>query len=155
MRKIIIQAQNPLDLKEEDIHDYVEEVKKSFTQVEVHFDEGSRMPAGARGVTWWEVVRVFLTDIPNEVKGFVIGKLLELGYEWAKQRFKKNRENKRPKCIVIHGANRQEEGSMVLKSTRHKPTTAEEATKPEPIKRTRKSRKSKKISTKKKKSSKK
>jgi hypothetical protein len=138
MSEIIIQAQNPLDLKEEDLRDYVAEVRKNLPQIEVYFDEGEKMPAGARSVTWWEVVRVYLSDVPDEIKGFVIGKLLELSYDWAKQRFQKAKQNKRPKCVVIHDNDRQERGSMVLTSAKDEPVTVEEAMKPMPAKRARK-----------------
>jgi hypothetical protein len=146
MAAIKIEAQNPLDLEEQDFEDYVEAVKGELPEIEINSGEGQRMPAGARGVTWWEVLRVYISDIPDEVKGYVIGKLLDKAYDWAKLRFKKHPENKRPKCVVIHGADGKEEGSIVLESAEDKPTTTEEAMNPKPAKRTTKSTKSSKTS---------
>lgn len=137
MSKIVVWAQNPLDLKREDLRDYVKDIRKYLPETEVFLNQGERIPSGVRQVTWWEVVRVYL-DISDEIKGFVVGKLLELGYQWAKRRFKRLKKNRRPKCIVVHGQDGREAGSIVLKEPTQEPTTVAEAITPGSITQTRK-----------------
>lgn len=143
MRSLTIEPQNPLDLRPGDVAPLVADLRERLTDFNVELSPGTLMPAGARGVTWWEVVHVYLPEIAGDARGAVIAIILEAAYKWAQERFRRKREHgvdKRPKCVVIHRVDRVEETSVVLLSPRHKPKTAEEARLPARAARGKKTR---------------
>lgn len=133
MRTVTIEPQNPLDVRADDLAPLLADLRRQLTAFDVELAAGTAMPAGARGVTWWEVVHVYLPEIAADARGAVVAIVLEAAYRWARERFRRKREHgidKRPKCVVIHRADRSEETSMVLLGPHHKPKTTEEALNP-------------------------
>lgn len=134
---ISIEPANPLDVKPEELTSFVEELQAALPDYRVEGLAGEAMPRERRGVTWWEVVNVWLPDAGS---GYVLGKVLDAALGWAKARFRE-KKGRRPKCVVVRGPDGAELDSMVLRSPRHKPVTTEEATKPAPVRTRKKNRK--------------
>ena len=140
MIEITLEPQNPLDPKAEELADLAVDLQAAVPEYPVRVLRGKEMRPGARGVTWWEVVHVYLPTVTDDVRAYLVGKALEVGYNWAKRRFRRKRPagpDRRPKCLIVHSADGAEQGSMVLRSSRHKPVTTEEAVQPPKPKRNR------------------
>jgi hypothetical protein len=133
MRTLTIESQNPLNVRADDLAPLLADLRRQLSVYDVELAPGRAMPAGARGVTWWEVVHVYLPEIAADARGAVVAIVLEAAYRWARERFRRKRKpgiDKRPKCVVIHRADRSKETSMVLLSPHHKPKTTEDALSP-------------------------
>lgn len=127
MNRIEIEAQNPLDLREEELEGLVAEMRQSLPEYEIALKPKEPMPAGARGVTWWQVVHIYLPELGKGIHAYVLGKILEIAYKWARHRFRR-KKNIRPTCAIVHGDEGKEVGSMVLQSDWDKALTSQEAT---------------------------
>jgi hypothetical protein len=133
MNSITVEPQNPLALGPDDVADLVQELKAALPAYEVRQLSGKEMPRGARGVTFWDVIRVYLPEVGDDVRAFLIAAALGAGVRWAKRLLRKKTEygrHRRPKCLIVHSADGAEQGSMVLRSSRHKPVTKEAAVQP-------------------------
>jgi hypothetical protein len=132
MSEIRVEPQNPGDFRPGDIEDLVQELRAALPNYGVRPLPKDAMPAGMRGVTWWEIVHVYLPllpDIGDDVRAILVAKALEASYQWAKRRFKRKREgisSRRPQCVIVHSEDGAAAGSMVLHSSRHKPISIEE-----------------------------
>jgi hypothetical protein len=100
MPKIIISQGNPLSLRVEFIQSFLDDLNSEFKEkgIEVELNEVQQ----EYGFTFWEVLRVYLNDIPKELQDFVVLKILEHGTKWANKRFKKVWH--RPKSITVYGS---------------------------------------------------
>jgi hypothetical protein len=146
MADVVIEPQNPLQLRPEDLTDLEGELQSALPEYNVRLLGGKEMPRGARGVTFWEVVHLYLPAVTDAAHAYLVGKALEVGYNWAKRRFKRKRDrdlgpDRRPKCLIVHSADGTEAGSMVLLSTRHKPMTKEAAVEPRKPRKPKKGKK--------------
>jgi hypothetical protein len=83
---ISIEPANPLAMPPDQLTGFVQELQATLRDYRVDGLSGEAMPRGMRGVTWWEIVNVW---VPEGASGWVIGKVLEAGYHWAKDRFKR------------------------------------------------------------------
>jgi hypothetical protein len=145
---IRIEPANPSDVKPEELTGFVDELQVALPDHKVEGLPGHEMPRELRGVTFWQIVNVYL---PEAAGSWVVGKVLEAAYHWAKGFFKSRtatlgRRDSRPKYVRVLGADGKEVDSMVLKSVRHKPITVEEAHTPQhiPKRRRKKSKPAKK-----------
>jgi len=139
---ISIEPANPRDIPPDELSGFVEELQAALPDYRVEGLSGQAMPRELRGVTWWQIVNVYL---PETAGAWVVGKVLEAGYHWAKERFKRKLplgKDRRPKYVRVIGPDGAEVGTMVLKSVRHKPVTLEEANKPQPVPRRRRKKSS-------------
>jgi hypothetical protein len=142
MPAISIQPANPVAISPEELQPFASEVASLVpTGIDVHLLEGKQMAPGARAVTWWEVVRVSLSEIPDDVRGGVVAIILDRFLTWAKKRFGRKHEegpDRRPKCIVINTTDNAETITRVLRNPRGRLVTEEVATRPsKPRKRAR------------------
>ena len=158
MPVIHIEPQNPLDLRHEDLADFQSDLQQALPDLDVQLLTGTEMPRGARGVTWWEVVHVYLPDLANDARAAIVAIILERAYQWAKRRFRRKWEttghrDHRPKCVILHEASGAEITSVELQSGRHKPVTKEDAVTGSGRQKHRKKNRTKKSVKKKKKSS--
>lgn len=114
MPEILIEPQNPLDLTTEQLEDLAQSLRGIDASYDVRF--AYREQKGY-GVTWWEVLYIWLPWI-GVAAGAIAGekaveKIVELSIDWARRRFKKEGEQKRPKYVAILGPD-----GKVLKSVR-------------------------------------
>jgi hypothetical protein len=107
MKQIIIESQNPNDIQKDDLFDVAEKINKE-TEIVVTF--GSREQVGY-GVTWYEVLHVWLPDAGKVLLGTVLKELIF----WARDRMKKKSKT-RPKSINIYGPNGEVLKSVVIKN---------------------------------------
>jgi hypothetical protein len=114
MTDIIIESQNLLDLREEDIKSLAQALAACFPGY--RFGYAYYPPRdGMFGVTWWEVVRIWLPDIAESLKDKVVGALVALAVDWARRRFRRKDAPKRPKYVAIYGPNGQVITSVLVK----------------------------------------
>ncbi|HEV8505452.1 MAG TPA: hypothetical protein VGQ53_08635 [Chitinophagaceae bacterium] len=98
MPKIIVEQGNPLSLKVEYIQSFLDELKLELSSNGIDVELNETEFEGL-GVTWYEVLRVYLNDVPKELQDFVVFKILELGTKWANKRLKTVWN--RPKSISV------------------------------------------------------
>jgi hypothetical protein len=55
------------------------------------------------GVTWWEVVYIWLPALGGAVSTAFAKKVVEVAIDWARKRFKRRGAEKRPKYVGIYG----------------------------------------------------
>jgi len=97
MKQIIVEPQNPLDHRPEDLepllHDLAE-IGPDFEVLSAHaFDDESA------GVTFWEVLHVYLTWSP--IAGPVLQAMVTASVKFLRSRFQKYPT--RPKSLTIYG----------------------------------------------------
>ena len=124
MSTIVIKSSPSSLVKPEELNDYIRDIESSVGGIKVTTDEQDKSLPGMMGVTWWEIIRIYIQDIPAEVQGYVIGKILDASVKWAKRRFKKS--PLRPKAFIVLDENKSEAGTLILQSRRHKPRAIEE-----------------------------
>jgi hypothetical protein len=131
---ICIEPANPNDIRPDELSGFVDRLRVALPDYQVEGLAGNAMPREMRGVTWWQIVNVYL---PEAAGSWVVGKVLEAGYQWAKERFRRKipsgGRDRRPKYVRVMSTDGTEIDSMVLKSARHKPVTKEEASTPQPV----------------------
>jgi len=110
MAKIIVSQGNPLSLRVEYIQSFLDDLSLEFNEkgIEVELDEVEQQYA----VTFWEVIRVYLNDIPKELQDFVVLKILEHGTKWAYKRFKQVWY--RPKSITVYNSKNEKIGGKIF-----------------------------------------
>lgn len=86
MAQIIVEPQNPLSLKPEELTDFISELGAALPEMPVRVGEGPQMRG--YGVTWWEVVRVTLSELPVDLLAIAIERTLAVGVRWMKRQFK-------------------------------------------------------------------
>ena len=91
---IVIKHGNPSSLG---IESFLEEIDKELKDKGVTIEVD--VLASGLGVTFWEVLRIWVEDIPKELLDYVIGKLLDSWVRWAVRRFKSVPH--RPKTIKL------------------------------------------------------
>lgn len=131
MKVLIIEPQSPLQLRKEDLADFQSDLQSALPKLDVQLLCGTAMPPGSRGVTFWEVVHVYLPELARDARAAAVAIIVKKAYEWAKRRFKRKREitgkkDIRPKCVILHEASGDEITTVILRSARHKPVTREE-----------------------------
>lgn len=100
MPKILLEAQNPLDIPPADLEPLAQAIRDVGQGYEVQIAE----PVEQRGygVTWWEVVLIYIGSRGAEVVlTNVVNDLYKVAVGWARARFQK--EPGRPKYIAIRG----------------------------------------------------
>jgi hypothetical protein len=111
MTRIVIESQNKLDLPAEELQSLAADLRAYDPVGEVTIDERE---IKGYGVTWWEVVRIWLVD--PVVSGAAAGTAayaLNAGRNWACERFVK--VPKRPKYIGIYGPDGNVLKSILIK----------------------------------------
>lgn len=96
--QIIIEPRNPLDLSPDDLADFADSLRALNPAYDVRFAHREQR---GYGVTWWEVVNVWLPW--DSVTDAVVGAIVGLAVDWARRRFKRDPETQRGKYIVIYG----------------------------------------------------
>lgn len=141
MASITIEPRNPLDVKPADLESFYLAVREECpSNVNVELLRGTEMRPGRRGVTWWQLVLVQLNEIPEDIRGAIIGIVLDRFWTWARERFKRTREagfgaDRRPKHITIQAG----DGTVVIERVaRHGARRLADPKASEPVQQTRK-----------------
>ena len=114
MPQILIEPQNPLDLTIVQLEDLAQSIREIDPSYDVRF--AYRKQKGY-GVTWWEVLYIWLPWIGTAVGAIAVEKavekIIDLSIDWFRRRFNKEGKWKRPKYVAILGPD-----GKVLKSVR-------------------------------------
>lgn len=122
---IIIESQNPRDVKEEDLRSLAEVIAPAVADYRLGY---AYYPPreGLLGVTWWEVVRIWLPDVASSLKDELTGALIALALDWARKRFRRKGAPKRPKYVAIYGPNGKVICSVLVKDDTSEPESRTE-----------------------------
>jgi hypothetical protein len=94
---ILIEPQNPLDLRPEGLTDLVDAIREIDPTFEIRFAaHGQR----GYGVTFWEVIFIW---IGGKVAETTVNRITNAAIDWAKRRFDVPNKRHRPKSITILG----------------------------------------------------
>lgn len=120
MATILLEPQNPLDITSDELEQLATIIRAidPVTNVTVVNKE-----AKGYGVTWWEVVYVWIQTDPigSGIAGYMIGKVFDGVIAWARERFKKkdtgrpfyisilDSEGKVMQSILLHNADQEPE----------------------------------------------
>ena len=110
MATILLETINSDDLTPEELEELADILSEQLPgfEIEIGFDE----QYGA-GVTWHEVLRVWLPD-PTSLKDDVYAVLLGACFEYMRSRFSRKHGGRRPKTIVIHDRSGREIDSFTI-----------------------------------------
>lgn len=86
MSEIVLQPANPLDLRPEDLEELAQDIREAATDYEVRIAGDEIVDPRRRGVTWWEVLTVWLPAASDNL-GLVI--VIAQAVAWARRRLKK------------------------------------------------------------------
>lgn len=90
---VIVQTANPLDVKPEELDGLIDALNDKRLDA-----RRSRVEQRGHGVTWWEVVLIWVAARSAEA---VIDRVVGDVVEWMKDRFRQNPDSTRPKAAVI------------------------------------------------------
>jgi hypothetical protein len=105
MAKIIVRQGNPLDLKAKYIQSFLEDLKKEFSKKGIRVELDEVEPTNY-GTTLWEVLRVYLNEIPHEFHEHIVDYIMGAAGKWVLERFKTIWH--RPKSISVIDENGQQ-----------------------------------------------
>lgn len=126
MAQITIEPQNPLSLTPERLADFIAELSQELPDIDVKGGEGPRMRG--YGVTWWEVVRVTLSEVPADLIAIAIERSLFVGARWMRRQFQKDAKREarpRPRIVIVLDADGHELGTAALRNGRQTPMSRE------------------------------
>jgi hypothetical protein len=104
MAEIIIEPQNPLDLREEDLRSLAKVLSPELPGHRIGY--AYHLPQeGIYGVTWPEVVYIWLPAVAGGLAKELVDAVLAQAVAWARSRFKREGAPKRPKYVAIYGPN--------------------------------------------------
>ncbi len=83
MTRILLEAQNPLDLTAEELEDLAQSLRALDSANDVHIVDKDPHP-GVYGVTWWEVLRIWLLDAGGADQ---LPAILTSSLDWMQIRF--------------------------------------------------------------------
>ena len=98
--RILLEPQNPLDIRPEEMQSLVDEMRTLDRDYDVHIAYYTP-PSGAQStyqVTWWEVLTIW---IAAQVGSAAIQQIVQLTVDWMKRRFSEPYRETRPKHIRI------------------------------------------------------
>jgi hypothetical protein len=153
-KMIIIQPSHPLEYEDDIIQDYISNLraKLSIAGIEVVYDKELKLVPGRYSVTYWQVLHINLTDIPDELIKLILAELIRETFIFFKNKFKKNKDDRRPKSLIVRKGNKQLADMVVANRNQSKIKSTDEYLKEQANKQNKKSAKPKrKKSTKKKK----
>lgn len=126
MAQITVFSQNPLAIPPEQLADFVSEVQSALPQLAVTAGDGPQMRG--YGVTWWEVVRVTIENLPADLIALAVEASLVAGGRWMKRRYKHDAamdRRPRPRIVIVQGADGKEIGTATLRNGHQKPMSRE------------------------------
>jgi hypothetical protein len=151
MGKINIVPSHPMDYEEQDIRELIDNVKDSVPdEIEINYNPAELMRKGMYGVTFWQFIKIYLEDVPAEIRGAIIAKLLDSGIAVIKKVLKKRKNSTRPNGVFIYDENKSKIASAMISNSRQKPRTEVEFSKWTSDKYNRKQKKKKSAKKKKK-----
>ena len=121
MATILLETINPADLTPDDL----EELASVLTEQLPGFDYeiASEEQHGA-GVTWHEVLRVWLPDVTS-LKDDAYGALLGTCFAYMRSRFARKHGSRRPKSIILHDESGREIASYTITKSTGEPQEKE------------------------------
>ncbi len=127
MGRILIVPSHPMDYKEDDIKELIALLKAEFPkEIEIEYSPAELMRKGMYGVTFWQFIKIYLEDVPAEIRGAIVAKLVDAGVAIIKKVLSKRKNNKRPNAVLIYDEFKNEIGSAVMSNSRQKARSGEE-----------------------------
>ena len=118
MKKIILEPGNPLDLKLEKLKSLISELQEQDPEYNIQFVSTELT---GYGVTFWEVLYVWLLWVGIKTAEAAIPKIVDLFIKWAHNRFHQEGGEKRPKYVAIYGPNGEVLKSVLVRSKDSEP----------------------------------
>jgi hypothetical protein len=127
MAKIKIVPSHPLDYEEADINELIDSIKGDIQKgIEIEYNPAELMRKGMYGVTFWQFIKIYLEEVPAEIRGAIVAKLVDAGIAGIRKVLRKRKNNKRPNGVFVYDENKNKIGSAMLSNSRQKPRTEEE-----------------------------
>ncbi len=86
----------------EDIEDLINRLRQSYVSSELAY-----APPGGAGVTWWEVLGIYVgSHVTDALIGDLVSKLVDGTVDWIRAKARRSRDNDkamRPQSITIYG----------------------------------------------------
>ncbi len=127
MSKISIIPSHPMDYDEGDIRELIDEIKGDIPkEIKIEYTPSELMRKGMYGVTFWQFIKVYLEEVPAEIRGAIVAKLVDAGIAVIRKVLRKRKNNIRPNGVFIYDENKNKIASAMISNTRQKPRTEEE-----------------------------
>jgi hypothetical protein len=127
MSKIIIVPSHPLDYKAADIEELIENIKHDLPKgLDIEYNPAELMRKSMYGVTFWQFIKIYLEDIPAEIRGAIVAKLVDAGIAVIRKVLRTRKNNIRPNGVFIYDENKNKVASAMISNSRQKPRTEEE-----------------------------
>ena len=104
MPQIILEPGNPLDLRRDKLEPLMNAILELDSSYEVRLAFNDQR---GYGVTWWQVLHVWLPWAGVALGGAAAKKIVELAIDWAHHRLKGDEPNHRPRSVSIYGPDGQ------------------------------------------------
>ena len=119
--RIIVEPQNPLDLRADELAPLIDGLRAANASWDVRV---TALEQRGYGVTYWEVVHIWLPALADEALTALIGAVIAEAVRWARGRFANG--SKRPKYVAIHGPDGRVLKSVEVKSAEGDPVDVTE-----------------------------
>lgn len=127
MGKIRIVPSHPYDYEEAVIEELIDSIKDDIPKgVYIEFNPAQLKRKGTYGVTFWQFIKIYLEEVPSEIRGAIVAKLVDAGIAVIRKVIRKRKNNRRPNGVFVYDENKSEIASAVISNSRQKPRTAEE-----------------------------
>ncbi len=127
MGKIRIVPSNPYDYEVADVEELIDSVKGDIPKgVDIDYNPAELMRKGMYGVTFWQFIKIYLEEVPAEIRGAIVAKLVDAGIAVIRKVIRKRKNNRRPNGVFIYDENKSEIASAAISNYRQKPRTADE-----------------------------
>jgi hypothetical protein len=127
MSRIIIVPSHPFDYEDADIKELIDVIKHDLPKdLDVEYNPAELMRKGMYGVTFWQFIKIYLEDVPAEIRGAIIAKLVDAGIAVIRKVLRKRKNNIRPNGVFIYDENKNKVASAMISNARQKPRTEEE-----------------------------
>ncbi len=127
MSRITIIPSHPLDYEEADIKELIDSVKNDIPKgVDIEYTPAELMRKGMYGVTFWQFIKIYLEEVPAEIRGAIVAKLVDAGIAVIRKVLRRRKNNIRPNGVFIYDENKNKIASAMISDSRQKPRTEEE-----------------------------
>lgn len=124
---VIIKISSPdsSNFTEQEIDEFTEVLNSEFPNNSII--QKIDIPSKGFGFIYWELLQVWIEEVPGEIRGAIISRILEHGIRIIKKSFKRaDKKLGRPQAVVIYDKDGNEIEIRVLSSGRQKGRTKKE-----------------------------
>jgi len=126
MNRVILRPANPHDITTEQAEELARAIRQKYPSYDV-IVEPKEQEEGRYGLTWFEVLRISLIAGLGIALTTAVQELTKMCINWARERFKKKGQSRRPTYIAIYGPDNELLMSVVVKNATDEPEDRTEA----------------------------